>query len=149
VDLGTFGALLRFATELERQAEEFYKSLASKVRHSSATELFSGCAREYARRLRLLEGIRQQSINEVLLEPISNLDSRLYFFAAKVSDEVDVEAAFDAALKLETNVEAFYRDSLREAGMVLGEVGRVFRKLSEENRERRKTLLSLREVPTT
>ena len=149
MELGTFGALLRFAMDLERQAGEFYRSLASKIQHSSATELFSGYAREHARRLKLLEGLRQQSINEVLLEPISDMDSRMYLFTVNVRDEMDVEAALDAALDIETKVGAFYRDSLQVAGMVLGEVGRVFRKLSEENKERRKILSSLRKVPTT
>lgn len=149
MELSTFGALLRFAMYLERQAGEFYRSLASNVRLSSATELFSGYARECARRLKLLEGIRQQNINEVLLEPISDMNSRLYFFTANVRDEMDVEAALDAASDIETKVGAFYKDSLQVAGIVLGEAGRVFRKLSEENKERGKMLSSLRKVPTT
>ncbi len=144
VELGTFGALLRFAIELERQTGEHYKSLASKVHDPSATELFSRYAREYARRLKLLEGLRQQSINEVLLEPISNLDSRLYLFTPDVSDEMGINAVLDAALGVENKVEGFYRDSLREAGPVLGEANRVFRRFLDENREREKVLLALR-----
>jgi len=144
VEISTFATLLRFAMDLERQAEEFYRSLAAKIRDPWASELFSGYAREYARRLKLLEGIRQRDISEVLLEPISGMDSRQYVVATNVNDRMDIETASNAALDIETKFEAFYKDSLRVAGAVLGEAGRVFRKLSEENRERRKVLSSLK-----
>lgn len=148
-ELSTFGALLRFAMYLERQAGEFYGSLASKVYHFSTTELFSRYAKEYARRLKLLEDIRQRNINEVLLEPISNMDSKPYSFTSNVDDRMTVEAAFGAALEVETKVGAFYSDSLKAAGLVLGEASRVFRRLSEENSERSRALSSLQGASTT
>jgi len=149
VELNTFGALIRFAMDLERRAGEFYRNLASGVQHASAANLFSEHVREYARRLRLLEDIRQRNINEVLLEPISGMDSESYVFATNFDGRLDIAVALDAALDVETKIREFYNNSLQAAGLVLGEVGRVFRRFSDENREREKALSSLRSIPTT
>ena len=142
MDLNTFGSLLSFAIFLEKQAEESYLSLAMEIKNTPMIDQFSGYARRYAQRRKMLEETRQRNINEVLLEPIPNLDSGNYVFMVDINKEMDIRAVFDAALNIETKVGRFYSDALQVAGMPLGEVARAFTKLSGENEERRKTLLS-------
>ena len=140
MELTTFGSLLRYAISLERRAGETYGELAARASPPMAEE-YLRYVREYSRRLRLLEET-QRNINEVLLEPISRLDSDRYAF--NVGCVADARAMLDAALDVEAKVEAFYRDSLQAAGTVLGDAGRVFRRLCEENGERRRVLSSMR-----
>jgi len=148
VKINTFGSLLSFAMNLEKQAEESYLSLTTVTKNTPICDLFSGYARRYTQRQRILEEIRQRNINVVLLEPITNLDSEQYVITINIGREMDINIVFDTALNIESKLKRFYCDALQVAGIPLGEVARTLRKLSIENDEHRDILLLQRKNAT-
>jgi rubrerythrin len=69
--LGKFGAILKFAMDLEQRTIEFYDAAAG-VRASQEMEDSAAAAR---RRLASLQRMRRELVNEMLLEPIAGFES--------------------------------------------------------------------------
>ena len=69
--LNKFGAILKFAMDLEQRAIEFYDA-AAKARTSRELE---DCAAAARKRLARLETMRRELVNEMLLEPIAGFDA--------------------------------------------------------------------------
>jgi len=135
MQLGTFGAILRFAMELENQAAAFYEAAAQ----SDLTDSFQEMARVSRKRLSRLERARREGVAEMILESIEGLDSSPY--------QVDLTAAADTgqrlqqAVALEETTSLFYRDAA--AKMPIQEIVRLFQQLSDENMQRQGELAGL------
>ena len=74
--LGTFGAILGFALQMEEQTASFYKTAAQ----DHPGELFTDMARRARKRVTRLERARREGVAEMILEPITGLDSDDYSF---------------------------------------------------------------------
>ncbi|MCJ7608886.1 hypothetical protein MUP00_04365 [Candidatus Bathyarchaeota archaeon] len=144
VELRTFGGVLRFAMELEASAEELYKNLVSRIGDEDpvTTELFTKYSREHSRRHRLLEEIRQRNINEVLLEPISGIESGTYTVNTDASGKIDSAKAINTAADAEEKTAGFYEDTYKVGRAALGEAAIAFKRFQQENRERERALRS-------
>ncbi|MGQ0797916.1 MAG: hypothetical protein ACT4OI_08665 [Methanobacteriota archaeon] len=129
-ELTTFGALLRFAIELEAASCAYYESASTVLAKDGAGTLVRELAAQHANRHRLLERTRQMKLNEMVLEPVSGLDGRRYVFDATPAPR---DGALRRAVDLETIAQAFYGDSATVAKSILTEAARTFRKLAEEN----------------
>jgi rubrerythrin len=137
--------------ELEARAEELYNNLVSRIgdEDSEAAGLFTKYSREHSRRHRLLEEIRQRNINEVLLEPISGIESETYVLNTNTSGKADSSKAVNAARDAEVKTAAFYADTYKVGRAALGEAATAFKRFQQENRERERTLLSLARNPSS
>ena len=128
MELGTFGAILRFAMELEEQAGRFYKEAGQGELEGT----FDGRAQSARKRLRRLERARREMVSEMLLESISDLDSDDYTVV------LDAGAGEGELLRraryLEATCARFYRDAA--AKMPIREVVRLFERLARENEQR-------------
>lgn len=129
-ELTTFGALLRFAIELEAASSAYYESAAAILAKDGAGTLVRELAAQHANRHRLLERTRQMKLNEMVLEPISGLDGDRYVFDATPAPK---DGVLPRGVDLETIAQAFYVDSATVAKSLLTEAARTFRKLAEEN----------------
>jgi rubrerythrin len=145
VELRTFGAVLRFAMELEARAEELYNNLVSRIgdEDPKAAELFTKYSREHSRRHRMLEEIRQRNINEVLLEPISGIESGTYTINTDTPGKADSLKAVNVARDTEEKTASFYADTYKVGRAALGEAATAFKRFQQQNRERERILLSL------
>jgi rubrerythrin len=145
VELRTFGGVLRFAMELEASAEELYKNLVSRIGDEDpvTTELFTKYSREHSRRHRLLEEIRQRNINEVLLEPISGIESGTYTVNTDTSGKTDSVKIINTAADAEEKTASFYADTYKVGRAALGEAAIAFKRFHHENRERERALRSM------
>ncbi len=132
VELNTFGAILRFAMEWERRAIAFYEENARNHWLASFLELAQGARR----RLRRLEQARQEGIAEMILEPITGLDSASY--RLEQPKEADSDALLGYARNLEEMAAHFYQDAA--ARMPIREVARLFQNLAQENLKRGENL---------
>ena len=74
MELGTFGAILGFAMDLEERAAGFYEAGAQGGLEGPFGEL----ARGSYKRLRRLERARREWVVEMILEPITGLYSGAY-----------------------------------------------------------------------
>lgn len=124
-ELTTFGALVRYALELESAAADFYEGAGGPL-GPVAGEL----AADHRERRRTVERARQQYLNEMILEPISSLDGGRYVVDASPPD---ASVAASRAILLEEASGRFYLDSATVARALLAEAARTFRRLAEGN----------------
>ncbi len=132
MELGTFGAILRFAIDWEERAAAYYEQAA----RGPAEALFQELAQGARKRLRRLEQARREGVAEMILESISGLDGDAY--------RVELDAAAGEAglarqaAALEETAARFYQDAA--AKLPIREVARLFRQLAEENGQRAERL---------
>ncbi len=138
MQLGTFGAILSFAIELEKQAREFYQQASAAY---PGQRLFAQLYRSARKRASRMERTRREGVAEMILESITGLDS----------DEYQVELAgnetFDDWLSqaeaLEVNAQRFYQDAAVK--LPIDEVSRIMTRMASENESH---LIELRQIKT-
>jgi rubrerythrin len=128
MELGTFGAIVSYAIELEEQAAVFYEGVTG----GSLAETFAELAKGSRKRLDRLQRARQELIAEMILEPITGLNALDYGVALdSAADEAGLRSQ---ARALEETSARFYRDAA--AKMPIKEVVRLFERLLGENEKR-------------
>ena len=135
MQLGTFGAILRFAMELESQAAAFYEAAA----RSDLADSFQEMARGSAKRLNRLERARREGVSEMILESIEGLDSSSY--QMELTADADTGQRLQQAVALEETTSRFYQDAA--AKMPIQEIVRLFHRLADENVQRQGKLAGL------
>ena len=142
MELGTVGAVLRFAIELEGHSAEFYEEAASLAKHQPTGEIFFSLAEAKSKRKKLVERSRREFVNEMLLEPIAGLEGSDDLVRKELPSDVDSRAALRIAKELEQSSQALYLDA---AALVshLPQMARVFKKLGQGNADHRLRLESL------
>jgi len=128
MELGTFGAILRFAMDLEEQAVGFYEGTA----RGGLEETFGELARGSGKRLRRLERARREMVAEMILESITGLDGDAYH--VDLDPGTDEAGLVRQAQALEETAARFYRDAAEK--MPIREVVRLFQRLARENEQR-------------
>jgi rubrerythrin len=128
MELGTFGAILRFAMDLEEQAVGFYEGAA----RGGLEETFGELARGSGKRLRRLERARREMVAEMILESITGLDGDAY--QVDLDPGTDEAGLVQQAQALEETAARFYRDAAEK--MPIREVVRLFQRLARENEQR-------------
>jgi len=129
----TFGAVIRFALELEKGAAGVCEELANEPEIASAAETFRSLAAAHKKRGELLEFTRQQKLNEMILEPIQELKREAYIIDTKTPKGVDVKAAARFVGRIEEVSSRFYMDSSKIAKTIMAEGARIMERLGKEN----------------
>jgi rubrerythrin len=120
--LGTFGAILGFALQMEERTASFYQTVAQ----DHPGELFTDLARRARKRVTRLERARREGVAEMILEPITGLDGDDY------SIVLDPEAVpAEQALALEEAAARFYREAANN--MPILEIVRLFERMADES----------------
>ena len=143
MELGTAGAVLAFAIELEDRSAEFYGDAASLAKDSATKEVFLSLAEAKGKRKKLVEKSRREYVNEMLLEPIEGLNGSDYLVETELSSKTDYSAAWRLAMELEENSRRLYLDAAEL--FTLPQLARVLRKLGQENADHRLRLQALDE----
>jgi rubrerythrin len=139
--LGTAGAVLAFAIDLEARSAEFYEEAATLAKDPAHSEAFLCLAEAKRERKKLLERARREYVNEMLLEPIDGLEASQYLVQTDLSSEKDPAVARHVAEELEANSRRLYLDAAEL--MVLPQIARVLSKLAQGNADHRLRLGSL------
>jgi len=129
----TFGSVIRFALELEKGAAGVYEELANEPKAAAAAEAFRALAAAHKKRGELLEHTRQQKLNEMILEPIQDMDGTRYIIDTKTPKGADVKTAAGFAARIEEKSSAFYLDSAKIAKTLMAEAARIMEKLGKES----------------
>jgi len=132
MELGTFGAILRSALDLESRAAAFYRAGA----RGDLEELFRGLAEGSEKRTKELERARREGVAEMILESISGLEADSY--AVVLDPAADEEKRIEQGARFEEAAARFYRDA--GAKMPIREIVRLFERLAKENDLRRERL---------
>jgi rubrerythrin len=142
MELGTVGAVLRFAIELEAHSAEFYEEAASLAKDSPTGEIFSSLAEAKSKRKKLVERSRREFVNEMLLEPIVGLEGSDSLVRTELPSDMDSRAALQLARELEEHSQALYLDAAAKISH-LPQMARVFKKLGQGNADHKLRLESL------
>lgn len=121
-ELGTFGAVIRFAIDLESRAVAFYQALADGGQ-TAAPDALQALVRAHKKRQQQLEQMRRENVTEMILEPIHGLERDRW--------DIALGASLAEAVGLERHIAGF---SLAAAAKVsIPQVARQFRRLAEES----------------
>jgi rubrerythrin len=139
--LSTFGAIMGFAAELVKQAEDQYRALALKAKDSTLKEVLEALSSEEVRNHALMMRARRENVTEMILEPVSGLHREDYEMDPKVPDHREDAEIIRAALILEERGKKFFQDA--SAKVPLPEVARIFRKVAQKKDENLERLQGL------
>lgn len=139
MQLGTFGAILKYATDIEEGAASYYDSLAA-LAPPQAKALAVEMAAASRKNKQILERTRRMEMQEMILEAISGLETADY--DAAYGAPSDLKAGIANAIDIEGKAAAFYSDSAAKLGF-LGNVKRTLEKLGKEREARVLKLRSL------
>jgi hypothetical protein len=136
--LGTAGAVLSFAIDLEARSADFYEEAAILASASAHREAYSSLAEAKRERKKLLERSRREYLNEILLEPIDGLEASQQLGQTGLSSPKDPEAARQVAKQLESETQRLYLDAA--ALIALPQIARVLRRLAQGNADHEQRL---------
>lgn len=139
MELGTFGAILKFANELESRSVAFYSKISDKTQGSLKT-LFASFAEGSKKNQQLLEKTRRMNVAEMILEAITGLDSDAYNSDPQITDTISDH--LKKSLELEEETARFYTDASKKLGF-LPDVKRVLEKLAKDHESRIAKLKSI------
>jgi hypothetical protein len=118
-ELTTFGAVIRFAAALERQATGHYVAWLAQDA-GEARDLASSLASSHRRRAARLERLVREQLNEMLLEPIAGLRAERYLAEGESGDTPGA----GASVAMEERLARLYSDLVEHAGRALGGAAR-------------------------
>ncbi|MEM3364982.1 MAG: hypothetical protein QXM93_01035, partial [Candidatus Methanomethyliaceae archaeon] len=87
MELGTFGAILKFANELESESLDFYKRL-SETTQGELKNLFSSLAEASRKNQQIIEKTRRMNVAEMILETITGFNSDTYAVDLQTSNDL-------------------------------------------------------------
>jgi len=139
MQLGTFGAILKFASELEDATSNFYDEAAKKS-SPEVQKIFSDFANASKKNKQLIERTKRMEMQEMVLEAITGIDSDNYKTDTSICAEEKKNVV--KAIEIESTTKRFYEDSMGKLGF-LPNVKRTLAKLAAEKQERIKRLQGL------
>ena len=134
MDLGTFGAIMKFALEVENEVTSFYESASENVKDQNLSGLFSNLSSRGQKRVKTLERVRRENVTEMILEPIIGLNSDTYKPDTTIPEGSDDNTVQKIAAEIEKNLHAFYNQAAAKIEF-LSEVAYSFELLAEANEE--------------
>jgi rubrerythrin len=139
VQLGTFGAICKYAIEIEDAAGRFYDSLAAKVPEGQKALLceFADASRKNKQ---MLERTRRMEMQEMILEAITGIDTVDYDCKFDVGS--NAKEGFKNAIEVEQKASRFYADSALKLGF-LGNVKKTLEKTGKGREDRAKKIQAL------
>jgi len=141
MELGTFGALIGFAIELEVSSADFYDRAKQAHPGGLAEETFARLAEQASKNKVLLERTRRENVAEMILEPIAGIRREDYIADLALTSTADSSGVVSRALDLEDKVQRFYSAAAEKVS--LPEVKRIFARLAAKRAENSKTIVSL------
>ncbi len=139
MELGTFGAILKYAIEAEDAASIFYAKLSEKADGDCKAQL-SGMSSASKKSKVMLERIRRVELQEMILEAITGLDAVNY--DSKYDAGGDLKDGLKNAVAIEKNTAKFYAEAAAKLGF-LGNTKSVLIKMGKEREERGKKVQAL------
>jgi len=132
VQLGTFGAILKHAIELEGSSSLFYEELAKKAPEDKKKIIREFVDSSNKNKL-TLEKTRRMEMQEMILEAITGIDTSNY--ETKLNTPADFKEGATCAFQSEKKAAAFYTDSASKLSF-LPNASRTLEKIGKERESR-------------
>ncbi|MHA2600849.1 MAG: hypothetical protein AM324_001785 [Candidatus Thorarchaeota archaeon SMTZ1-83] len=134
MELGTLGAVLKFALDIENRACSFYELACSATTNPNLVAQFEELVQRGQKRIETLMRIRREHTTEMILEPITGLNSDTYNPITAIPEGGDEGTLQLVAVAIETELRDFYTAAAIKIGF-LSEVAYSFEQLADENSE--------------
>ena len=134
LDLGTFGAVMKFAMELESKSLSFYEGAVEKAAGDELRSLLSLIKEKCDKRIATLERVRRENVTEMILEPIKGLESESYELDLDVPAEQDDGLLGEVAIASEETKYRFYEKAAIKIEFLI-EASTTFERLADENQD--------------
>ncbi len=139
LELGTFGAVMKYALELEEQSKTFYDKALSLISGEELKHVVHSLMTACITRMKTLERIRRENVTEMILEPIKNLDSDSYQLTTGLPDSPDDDTIQAVAKAIEETRKHFYEKGSLKIEFLI-EAATEFDRLADENQDNIDTL---------
>jgi rubrerythrin len=134
VDLTTFGAVLKFALDIETEVSSFYESAIGVATDPDLEKLLESLFNRGLKRIKTLMRVRRENVTEMILEPIAGLDSEVHKPVTVIPEGADDGVVRETAAALETKLHEFYMHAAAKIDF-LSEAAYAFELLADANSE--------------
>lgn len=132
-ELTTFGAVIKFGFWLEDTCIALYKRAITNEKLSKFKENFSTLLEAHLKRKNILDEVKREKLNEVLLEPISGLNAASYAFDHELVGEIKLSELIERTIFAEDKSSKFYLGASEMVKSFSLEVTRIFARLANDN----------------
>ena len=139
MELTTFGAVVKFALDLEAKVSSFYESVIDVTTDPDFGKLLESLFHRGQKRVKTLLRIRRENVTEMILEPIAGLNSDAYKPVTAIPEGADDRAVCETAIALETRVHEFYMQAAAKIDF-LSEAAYSLELLADANSEAAQSL---------
>ena len=134
MELGTFGAIIKFALDIETEVGNFYESASDIVKDAELVSIFTDLVVRGQKRKKTLERVRRENVTEMILEPILEFDSESYSIDTEISESANNDNLRTLATNIETTLQKFYTTAALKTDFLI-EAAYAFELLAEKNEE--------------
>ena len=144
MELGTFGAVIKFALELEAMAAAFYETASAITSTEQLKIPFEGHIQKRLMRMETLKRLRRENTTEMILEPIHGLQDEEYRVKSECPEGCPDEELLKLALELEERNQRFYEDAAKKIEFLI-EPADIFERFAEENGDNATSLRKMKQ----
>lgn len=130
MELSTFGAIMKFAMDREKDIADILRSADRNEKLSPFRELTDRIMSDSTKTVQLLERTRREGINEVILHPVAGLESDNYSFQDRSTDELAAREFGEYLTDAFDRIVGFYTDAALKISNP--EAARVFKRLATQ-----------------
>ncbi len=134
MELGTFGAIIKFALDIETKVGNFYETASDIAKDAEIVSIFADLVARGQKRMKTLERVRRENVTEMILEPILEFDSESYSIDTEISESVNDDTLRTLATNIETTLQEFYTTAAIKIDFLI-EAAYAFELLAEKNEE--------------
>ena len=139
MELRNFGAVIKFALEVEAMAAAFYETANAITKNQQLKNSFETFMQMRMTRMELLKRLRRENTTEMILEPISGLNAEKYRPKTECPEGCPDKQLIDLAVSMENLNSAFYVEAAKKIEFMI-EPADIFEQMAEENMENTKQL---------
>jgi rubrerythrin len=139
VELTTFGAVVKFALDVETEVSRFYESALGATTDPNLKKLLENLLHRGEKRIKTLMRVRRENVTEMILEPIAGLDSEIHKLVTAIPEGADDRIVRETAAALETKIHEFYMHAAAKIDF-LSEAAYALELLADANSEAAQSL---------
>ena len=139
MELRNFGAVIKFALEVEAMGAAFYETANAITKNQQLKSSFETFMQIRMTRMELLKRLRRENTTEMILEPISGLNAEKYRPKTECPEGCPDKKLIELAVSMENLNSAFYVEAAKKIEFMI-EPADIFEQMAEENMENTKQL---------
>jgi rubrerythrin len=134
MELGTFGAIIKYALDIETEVANFYETASNIAKDAEIVTIFADLVARGQKRTKTLERVRRENVTEMILEPIVGFDSDSYSIVTEISEGINDDNLRVLSTNIESTLLEFYTAAATKIDFLI-EAAYAFELLAEKNEE--------------